>query len=217
MGGHVAGEVASRVAVEAIEAFIEETTGGRQEPHLAVPVRSQLSPEGNRLKAAIFSRTDGSRTRSPIRRTLRGMARTAPGIARWHRARRAHVGDSRGLCCRTAGFEVTHADHSLGRGTGSGRCHDPRRARHHPWRNVVTRVSRRGDPEIDVRKLTSLRAIGAAPFGWAFLGRQHDAQIARSSARLSSRRHLPAAHRRRQRRWRSRQHHGRSLSNVDVP
>ena len=27
MGGHVAGEVASRVAVEAIEAFIEETAG----------------------------------------------------------------------------------------------------------------------------------------------------------------------------------------------
>ena len=43
MGGHVAGEVASRIAVETIQTFIDETARRRQEPHLAVPVRSRRS------------------------------------------------------------------------------------------------------------------------------------------------------------------------------
>ena len=43
MGGHVAGEVASRVAVEAIQAFITRHGQRRQEPHLAVSVRTQRS------------------------------------------------------------------------------------------------------------------------------------------------------------------------------
>ena len=39
MGGHAAGEVASRLAVEAVEAFVDDTRDGRRQSHLAVSVR----------------------------------------------------------------------------------------------------------------------------------------------------------------------------------
>ena len=40
MGGHAAGEVASRLAVEAVEAFVDDTRDRRRQSHLAVSVRS---------------------------------------------------------------------------------------------------------------------------------------------------------------------------------
>ena len=43
MGGHAAGEVASRLAVEAIEGVHQRHARRRRQPHLAVPVRSQRS------------------------------------------------------------------------------------------------------------------------------------------------------------------------------
>src|SRR5687768_3178489 len=52
MGGHVAGEVASRVAVEAIEVFIQETAGADKNRTWPFPFEPTLSLEANRLKAA---------------------------------------------------------------------------------------------------------------------------------------------------------------------
>src|SRR4026207_1561075 len=52
MGGHVAGEVASRVAVEAIEAFIQETAGADKNRTWPFPFDPTISLEANRLKAA---------------------------------------------------------------------------------------------------------------------------------------------------------------------
>ena len=52
MGGHVAGEVASRVAVEAIEAFIEETAGADKNRTWPFPFDPTVSLESNRLRAA---------------------------------------------------------------------------------------------------------------------------------------------------------------------
>src|SRR4026207_1769250 len=52
MGGHVAGEVASRVAVEAIEAFIQETAGADKNRTWPFPFDPSVSLESNRLRAA---------------------------------------------------------------------------------------------------------------------------------------------------------------------
>ena len=52
MGGHVAGEVASRVAVEAIQAFIEETAGADKNRTWPFPFDPTLSLDANRIKAA---------------------------------------------------------------------------------------------------------------------------------------------------------------------
>src|SRR4026208_1121560 len=52
MGGHVAGEVASRVAVETIQNFIAETAGADKNRTGSSPFEPETSLEGNRLKAA---------------------------------------------------------------------------------------------------------------------------------------------------------------------
>src|SRR4026209_1348907 len=52
LGGHVAGEAASRGAVEAIEALIEETGGADKNRTWPFPFDPTVSLESNRLRAA---------------------------------------------------------------------------------------------------------------------------------------------------------------------
>ncbi len=156
MGGHVAGEVASRVAVEAIEAFVEETAGADKNRTWPFPFDPALSFEGNRLKAAF--RLANRRIASAIAdsQDLRGMATTASAILIGAGAASlGHVGDSRVYVLRGGRLaQMTH-DHSwveeqVRAGTLSASA-----ARQHPWRNVVTRaISGGADPEVDVVETT---------------------------------------------------------------
>jgi protein phosphatase len=157
MGGHVAGEVASRIAVEAIEAFIEETAGADKNRTWPFPFEPSLSLDANRLKAAF--RLANRRIASAIHDShdLRGMATTASAILLGAdgRACVGHVGDSRVYVLDASGLrQITH-DHSwveeqVRAGTLSASA-----ARQHPWRNVVTRALSGGDdPEIDVTEVT---------------------------------------------------------------
>ena len=97
MGGHVAGEVASRVAVEAIEAFIDDTAGADKNRTWPFPFDPTLSLEGNRLKAAfrLANRRIASAIADSQRSARHGDDRV--GAARRHRGAPcvAHVGDSR--------------------------------------------------------------------------------------------------------------------------
>ncbi len=96
MGGHVAGEIASRVAVEAIEAFIQETAGADKNRTWPFPFDPNLSFEANRLKAAF--RLANRRIASAIAdsQDLRGMATTASAVlVGQDTACLGHVGDSR--------------------------------------------------------------------------------------------------------------------------
>jgi protein phosphatase len=155
MGGHVAGEVASRAAVEAIEGFVRETVHSDQQSTWPYPFETDLTLAGNRLKISL--RLANRRIGELIATDpgLRGMATTASALLIDGRtAIVAHVGDSRAYLFRGGELRRLTYDHSwveeqVRAGTMSANL-----ARTHPWRNVVTRALTGGeDPEVDVREM----------------------------------------------------------------
>ena len=156
MGGHVAGEVASRVAVEAIEAFIQETAGADRNRTWPFPFDPSISLEANRLRAAF--RLANRKIASAIAdsQDLRGMATTASAVLLGLRsASVAHVGDSRVYVLRDGQLQQITHDHSWVEEQVRAGTLTPTAARQHPWRNVVTRALSGGeDPEVDVTEVS---------------------------------------------------------------
>src|SRR6476646_2380559 len=156
MGGHVAGEVASRVAVETIQTFITETAGADKNRTWPFPFEPQISLEGNRLKAAfrLANRQIGNAMADSA--DLRGMATTASAVlAGPHSACVAHVGDSRVYAMLDGQLRQLTDDHSWVEEQVRAGTMTSSAARQHPWRNVVTRALSGGtDPEIDTVELT---------------------------------------------------------------
>lgn len=149
MGGHVAGEVASRLAVDAIEATIVsgECCPGGTRP---------LSAAEQRLQAAFqhASRCIVSETSQHPR--LRGMATTASALlvsdAGWAIG---HVGDSRVYLWRDHVLQQLTRDHSWVAEQVQLGVLTPEDARQHPWRNVVTRALSAAEvPAVDFTPFT---------------------------------------------------------------
>jgi protein phosphatase len=159
MGGHVAGEVASRVAIETIETFIAETAGADKNRTWPFPFEPAISLEGNRLKAAFRLANRQIANAMADSADLRGMATTASAVlAGKASACVGHVGDSRiyALDMRNGGTlrQVTE-DHSWVEEQVRAGTMTATAARQHPWRNVVTRALSGGsDPEIDTVELS---------------------------------------------------------------
>ena len=156
MGGHVAGEVASKIAVDAIEAFIGETASeasGLTWPH---PVDPALGVDGSRLKSAFHLANRRLADEVAAAVDLRGMATTASTVLlkNEHTAIVAHVGDSRIYLFRDNELERMTNDHSWVEEQMRAGLLSPLEARQHPWRNVVTRALSGGeDPEVDVKQV----------------------------------------------------------------
>ena len=159
MGGHVAGEVASRVAVESISAFIQETAGDDRNRTWPFPFEPELSMDANRLKAAF--RLANRRIASAIAdsQDLRGMATTASAIlVGGEHACVAHIGDSRVYVLHGGKLSQITDDHSWVEEQVRAGMLTADAARQHPWRNVVTRaLSGAEDPEIDVVEIKPTR------------------------------------------------------------
>lgn len=155
MGGHAAGEVASRLAVEAVEAFINDTRTADANRTWPFPYDRHLSLEGNRLKASL--RLANRRLSSAMERdsSLKGMATTAAVLlAGPEGVAVAHVGDSRIYLSRGDAIEQVTHDHSWVSEQVRAGSMTEADARQHPWRNVVTRALAGGeDPEVDVAEL----------------------------------------------------------------
>jgi len=156
MGGHVAGEVASRVAVEAIEAFIQETAGADRNRTWPFPFDPSISLEANRLRAAFRLATRKIASAIADSQDLRGMATTASAVHLGARsASVAHVGDSRVYVLRDGTLQQITHDHSWVEEQVRAGTLTPTAARQHPWRNVVTRALSGGeDPEVDVTDIS---------------------------------------------------------------
>jgi len=155
MGGHAAGEVASRVAVDTIQTFITETAGADKNRTWPFPFEPQISLEGNRLKAAFRLANRQIANAMADSADLRGMATTASAVlAGPHSACIAHVGDSRVYALLDGRLRQITDDHSWVEEQVRAGTMTSAAARQHPWRNVVTRALSGGsDPDIDTVEL----------------------------------------------------------------
>jgi protein phosphatase len=159
MGGHVAGEVASRVAVETIQTFIAETAGADKNRTWPFPFEADISFEANRLKAAFRLANRQIANAMADSADLRGMATTASAVlAGRTSACVGHVGDSRVYALRGGTLQQITDDHSWVEEQVRAGTMTPTAARQHPWRNVVTRALSGGtDPEVDTVELAPVR------------------------------------------------------------
>lgn len=155
MGGHVAGEVASRVAVGAIEAFTAETADAERNRTWPFPYDPQLSAEANRLKAAFRLANRRIADTMASAEGLRGMATTASALLiGTNGASVAHIGDSRLYRLRRGALDQITRDHSWVEEQVRSGTMTASAARQHPWRNIVTRALAGGDdPDVDVADL----------------------------------------------------------------
>ncbi len=131
MGGAQAGEVASRIAIEAFEQGLPER--GSAEERLADRVR-----EANRR---IYERSRSEQERAGMGTTL-----TAAYVDDAHLAI-AHVGDSRAYRFRDGSLERLTQDHSLVEELVRQQKLTPEQAAEHPQRSIITRAL---GPEPDV-------------------------------------------------------------------
>jgi PPM family protein phosphatase len=155
MGGHAAGEVASKLAVEAVESFIRDTHDADVNRTWPFPYDPALNLDGNRLKAAFRLANRRLATAIEGDDRLRGMATTAAAVLVDKEVPVvAHVGDSRVYRWRGGHLTQMTQDHSwVGEQVRAGVLSDAD-ARRHPWRNVVTRALAGGDdPDVEVSEL----------------------------------------------------------------
>lgn len=155
MGGHAAGEVASKLASQVIETFINDTREADVNTTWPFPYDPAISLDGNRLTAAF--RLANRRISAAMQNdeTLRGMATTAAAmISKNGRAVVAHVGDSRVYHWREGTLKQVTQDHSWVNEQVRAGVLSETDARTHPWRHVVTRALSGGDdPDIEVTEI----------------------------------------------------------------
>ncbi len=152
MGGHAAGEVASRIEVDAIEEFVA-ATGGNDEITWPYGLDDAISYDGNRLKTAI--RHANRRVIEAMRESseYEGMATTVAAVlVDGDMAHLAHVGDSRIYLWSQAELRQLTVDHSWVNEQIQNGIISPEQARSHPLRNVVTRaLGGRSELVVDVQ------------------------------------------------------------------
>lgn len=148
MGGHVAGEIASRLAVEAIERFVAAPTPAGASG--AAPASDRSGDARDRLGAALLEANREMAARIAGDAALHGMATTAVALlAAGGAAVLAHVGDSRAYRYRARRLTRLTSDHSWVEEQMRAGLLTPEAARRHPWRHVVTRALC-GETDLDV-------------------------------------------------------------------
>ena len=142
MGGHAAGEVASRVAIEAIDNFIRRS---RDSEDFSWPcgIDGTLTFDGNRLRTAIYLANRRVFRLAEGDDDYTGMGSTVVcALIRNSHLTIGHVGDSRLYLCSNGVLtpqtrDDTWAATILG---GSGAADDPGAIARHPMKHVLTNV-----------------------------------------------------------------------------
>lgn len=134
MGGHVAGEVASALAVSTLEEAVTDADGGETAEGLA-----------DRLVRAVQRANERILERGRREPSTRGMGTTLtvvgfPASPDGNVCALAHVGDSRAYRYREGRLQLLTRDHTWVQDeVDAGRLH-PDEARGHPYANVLSRV-----------------------------------------------------------------------------
>jgi len=140
MGGHAAGEVASKVAAESINEFVC-LTGGDKEITWPYGLDESISYDGNRLKTAVRYANRKVLDATRERAEYDGMATTVAAVLiEDDKANIAHVGDSRVYLWRGGRVAQLTSDHSWVNEQLQSGVISEEQARTHPLRNVVTRA-----------------------------------------------------------------------------
>ena len=155
MGGHAAGEVASKLAAQVIETFVNDTRNADVNTTWPFPYDTSLSLDGNRLTAAFRLANRRLGTAMENDEKLRGMATTAAAIlVGKDKPIVAHVGDSRVYVWRDGALTQITEDHSWVNEQVRAGVLSETDASHHPWRHVVTRALSGGDdPGVEIQEL----------------------------------------------------------------
>jgi len=154
MGGHAAGEVASKLAAQVIETFINDTRHADVNTTWPFPYDPALTLDGNRLTAAFRLANRRLALAMEQDEKLRGMATTAAAVlVGKEKPIVAHVGDSRVYLWREGELKQITEDHSWVNEQVRAGVLSESDARHHPWRHVVTRALSGGDdPGVDIEE-----------------------------------------------------------------
>ncbi len=149
MGGHAAGEVASKVAVDSINEFVC-LTGGDEEITWPFGLDENISYDGNRLKTAVRYANRKVLEAMKEKTEYEGMATTVAAVlVDGDTANLAHVGDSRIYLFREGALTQLTSDHSWVNEQLQSGIISVDQARTHPLRNVVTRALG-GKPDLQV-------------------------------------------------------------------
>jgi serine/threonine protein phosphatase PrpC len=149
MGGHAAGEIASKIAVDAINEFVL-LTGGDEEITWPFGLDENMSYDGNRLKTAIRYANRKVLEATKEKSEYEGMATTVAAVlVDGDTANLGHVGDSRVYLVRDGKISQLTADHSWVNEQIQSGVISADQARTHPLRNVVTRALG-GKPDLQV-------------------------------------------------------------------
>jgi len=154
MGGHAAGEVASKVAVDAINEFVC-LTGGDEEITWPFGLDEAISYDGNRLKTALRYANGKVLDAARGRAEYENMATTVAAVlVDGSTANMAHVGDSRIYLWRGGQLSQLTSDHSWVNEQLQSGVLSADQARGHPLRNVVTRaLGGKPDLQVDVQSV----------------------------------------------------------------
>ena len=140
MGGHAAGEVASKITVETIGEFIAAT---RQKEEATWPFKynHRLLFNSNRLAVAIEKANERVMSAVAAQPWLKGMGTTVvAGLLNEKILSLAHVGDSRAYLFRGGKLSLLTDDHSWVHEQVTAGILTEEEAKSHPLKNVVTRA-----------------------------------------------------------------------------
>lgn len=152
MGGHAAGNLASRVAVESICDFCRRYDDRIDEQSLPYGLNPDLSGPANLLTNAVSVANDKIRQIATRSEQFSGMGTTVvSALINGRMVTIVNVGDSRAYLFRQSGYRQITVDHSWVNEQLQQNLITPEDARVHPWRNVITRaLGSRESIEVDV-------------------------------------------------------------------